>query len=116
MNMPIPAVTKLVGSSPVELQRVLQTLRGVIDPMVDENIVELGLIEALRVSDDAVELTLATTNADCPLSDLVAEEIFRALQRTAPERDIYVRHAAEILWTPDRMSRAARERLCWVAC
>lgn len=115
MNTLIPAAAKLLGSSPAELQRVLQTLRSVIDPMVDENIVELGLIETLRVTEDAIELTLATTNADCPLSDLVADSIFRALQRTLPERDIYVRHAAEINWTPERMSRAARERLCWVA-
>jgi metal-sulfur cluster biosynthetic enzyme len=116
MNNMIPAAAQLLGSSPAELQRVIQTLRSVIDPMVDENIVELGLIETLRVTEDAIELTLATTNADCPLSDLVADGIFRALQRTLPERDIYVCHAADINWTPERMSRAARERLCWVAC
>lgn len=105
---------KLLGTH-IDLQRVLQTLRGVVDPGVGENIVELGLIESLRVTDDAAVLTLVSTNADCPLSDLIAEDAFRALQRALPERDLFVRHDADIDWSPNRMTPAARERLCWMA-
>jgi metal-sulfur cluster biosynthetic enzyme len=109
-----PGRVRLSGAS-AELQRVLQTLSAVVDPGVGANVVELGLIESLSLTNDSAELTLVGTNANCPLSDLIADDVFRALQRALPERDLYVRHANDIEWTPRRMTPAARERLCWVA-
>ena len=114
MNGSAAYPAKLSGPN-AELQRVMQILRGVVDPGVGENVVELGLIESLRVTEDAAELTLVSTNDSCPLSDLIADAVFRAMQRALPERDLFVRHTADIDWAPERMSPAARERLCWVA-
>jgi metal-sulfur cluster biosynthetic enzyme len=105
--------TRLEGI-PVDLQRAMQALRGVIDPGLGENIVELGLIEALRVDADTAELLLVSTQDDCPLSDLTADEAFRALQRALPERDLFVRHDAEVDWVPERMSPGVRSRLAWI--
>lgn len=108
-----PPHARLEGQ-PRDLQRVLQALRGVVDPILGENIVELGLIEALRVDADSAELLLVSTQDDCPLSDLTADEAFRALQRALPERDLFVRHDADIDWRPERMSPALRSRLAWI--
>jgi metal-sulfur cluster biosynthetic enzyme len=105
--------TRLEGT-PHDLQRAMQALRGVIDPGLGENIVELGLIEALRVDADSAELLLVSTQDDCPLSDLTADGAFRALQRALPERDLFVRHDAEVDWAPERMSPRVRSRLAWI--
>lgn len=105
--------TRLEGLPP-ELHRAMQALRSVVDPILGENIVELGLIEALRVDHDSAELLLVSTQDDCPLSDLIADEAFRALQRALPERDLFVRHDAAVDWGPERMTPALRSRLAWI--
>lgn len=106
--------TRLEGTAR-DLHCAMQALRGVIDPGLGENIVELGLIEALRVDANTAELLLVSTQDDCPLSDLTADEAFRALQRALPERDLFVRHDAEVDWRPERMSPTLRSRLAWIS-
>lgn len=109
------ALVPRLHGPPADVARALQALRGVVDPQVGENIVELGLIEALRVDADSAELLLTTPSAYCPLSDFSADAALRALQRALPERDLFVRHDADLLWCPAHMSRAARQRLHWLA-
>lgn len=114
MMPPVRPTTARLEGQPRDLQRVLQALQGVIDPILGENILELGLIEALTVDADSAELLLVSTQDDCPLSDLTADEAFRALQRALPEHDLYVRHDTETDWHPERMSPALRSRLAWI--
>lgn len=95
------------------VHQVMQALRGVVDPNVGENIVDLGLIEWLRVSDDDAELMLVTTTDSCPMSDLIADVALRAMQRALPDCDLYVRHDADLNWTPERAVPATRRRLRW---
>ena len=80
-----------------------------------ENIVDLGLIESLRLADGEVELRLVSPGASCPLSDLTADEAFRAIQGALPDTDIYVTHDHDVEWSPARASAAARLRLGWLS-
>jgi metal-sulfur cluster biosynthetic enzyme len=96
---------------PTELMRVMLALRAVIDPEVEENIVDLGLIERLELEPGRAELVLVTMSATCPMSDLIAEEAFRAMQRALPDTDLFVRHDPDVEWTPGRMSPEVRWRL-----
>lgn len=110
---PLTSKPRLEGKQP-DVQRAMQALARVVDPNLGENIVELGLIESLRVDADSAELLLVSTQDDCPLSDLTADEAFRALQRALPERDLFVRHDAAVDWGPERMSPNLRSRLAWI--
>jgi metal-sulfur cluster biosynthetic enzyme len=110
-----PITPELLLSGPVDgLLRTLDALRGVRDPGVGENIVDLGLIESLRLADGEAELRLVSPGASCPLSDLTADEAFRAIQRALPDTDIYVTHDHDVEWSPARASAATRLRLGWV--
>lgn len=105
---------ELLLSGPVDaLLRTLDALRRVQDPAVGENIVDLGLIESLRLSDGEAELRLVSAGASCPLSDLTADDAFRAMQRSLPDTDIYLTHDPDVEWSTARVSRAARLRLGW---
>ena len=48
---------------------VLAALRGVIDPELNENIVELGMVRSVEIVGDTVRVAIALTIAGCPLRD-----------------------------------------------
>ncbi len=108
-SVPLPEL-RLEGPAP-ELLRAVDALRRVRDPRVGASVVDLGLVELLRVGDGEVELRLVNTRLDCPLSDLMATQALRALQRVLPEADFYLTHDQDVEWTPRRATQAARWRL-----
>ena len=55
---------------------LLQLLRGVIDPELGSDIVELGMARGVTVDDDgAVEVTVALTTAGCPLRAQIQKDV-----------------------------------------
>lgn len=106
---------ELLLEGPVEaLLRSLDALRAVCDPGLGASIVELGLIESLRLRNGEAELRLVVPGAVCPLSDLTADDAFRAIQGALPDTDIYLSHDHAVEWSPGRASAALRRRLGWV--
>ena len=58
--------TKVVAPPPDEA--VVAALRGVIDPELGDNVVDLGMVRAVQVAEGgAVDVELALTIAGCPL-------------------------------------------------
>ena len=93
---------------------VLHTLTGVLDPDVGINVVDLGLVEAVEVSPGRVRVGLIMTTPACPQSSYLCDEAARLLlgaaaAGTAVDVDIL----PEPLWSPDRLSPAARSQLGW---
>jgi ATP-binding protein involved in chromosome partitioning len=57
-----------VAAAPPSSDEVLQALRGVIDPELGSDVVELGMVPAAEVHDDGTAVvTVALTTAGCPL-------------------------------------------------
>lgn len=55
---------------------VLATLRGVVDPELGADIVELGMVNAIEVNDDGwVEVTVALTISGCPLRVQIRDDV-----------------------------------------
>ena len=58
---------EVVGDD-VDLDAVMNALRGVIDPELGDNVVDLGMVKRLERTDDRVlHVTIALTTAGCPL-------------------------------------------------
>lgn len=93
---------------------VLDTLRGLLDPDVGVNIVDLGLVESVAVEDAAVRVGLIMTTPACPQSAYLQDESARLLRAgPANGRAVEVTVLDSPLWSPDRLSDAAREALGW---
>ena len=75
------------------LQRVIESLRAVVDPEVGDNILDLHLVKSLRIEDGEAELTV-TFPRGCGNASQITEDAFQAMRRLLPDTDIYVRHAA----------------------
>jgi len=57
-----------VDGTDVDEVAIVNALRGVIDPELGDNVVDLGMVKRLeRGADDAMHITIALTTAGCPL-------------------------------------------------
>lgn len=54
-------------------EEILEALRGVIDPEIGLNVVELGLIRNVEVGEDQVNLTMILTTPFCPYGPAILE-------------------------------------------
>lgn len=91
---------------------VLQALRGVNDPEIGINIVDLGLVYRAERRPDGIEVAISLTTPSCPLGEMLIEEAREVLQRRFPDTpSIHVELVWDPPWSPDRMSETARRQL-----
>ncbi len=91
---------------------ILAALKGVNDPEIGINIVDLGLVYRAERAARGIEVTLTLSTPSCPLSEMIVEEVRDALQaRFADAPAITVELVWDPPWTRDRMSEAARQLL-----
>ena len=93
--------------------RVLDALRGVMDPELGMNVVELGLVYGVDVEAGGVRVRLTMTTPACPLGEQIvrdADERVRALEGV---KDVDIELVWEPPWSPARMEPSAREALGW---
>jgi ATP-binding protein involved in chromosome partitioning len=63
------------GKPEVSEEAVRDSLRGVIDPELGADIVELGMVTSVRIDDGAVEVGVALTVAGCPLRTQIQSDV-----------------------------------------
>jgi metal-sulfur cluster biosynthetic enzyme len=91
-------------------EAVFSALRGVNDPELEWNIVDLGLVYRVGSEEGRVEVDFTLTYPGCPAEDYLRAEIEGALRRafgTEPRVAVVWRP----LWGPERMSEEARVSL-----
>jgi metal-sulfur cluster biosynthetic enzyme len=93
---------------------VRDALRQVDDPEAGMNIVDLGLIYAIDVSESAVHVAMTMTTAACPMTEMIAEQARAAIAAIVPGGGrIDVDIVWDPPWTPERMSGIAKEHFGW---
>lgn len=93
-------------------RRVEDALTEVMDPEIPAcSIVDLGMVERLEVTDEAVEVDLLPTFVGCPAKDLIGEDVERAVRQVAGDRDVRVRFVNRPAWTTDRITEGGKAAL-----
>lgn len=90
---------------------VMDTLRQVVDPEVDCNIVDLGLIYGIVIGGGKVSVRMTLTTQGCPMHESIAQGVQAALLSLPGVTDADVEVVWDPPWHPAMMSDAARERL-----
>ncbi len=94
----------------VDEEEVREQLKEVIDPELDINIVDLGLIYEIDVDGDDVDILMTLTTPGCPLHGVFDEMVKREV-RKLDVGDIEVELTFEPRWSPEKMSDDARDEL-----
>ena len=84
---------------------IKEALRGVIDPEIGLNVVELGLIRDIKVEDDDAEITMILTTPFCPYGPAMIEQVRQAAAQ-AGGCSVKVEIGTE-LWDPSMMEEGA---------
>lgn len=92
---PEVAPPDVVGDD-VDVDAIMNALRGVIDPELGDNVVDLGMVKRLeRGADGAMHVTIALTTAGCPLRAQLMRDA-KARVGSLPRIDIVKIHFGEM--------------------
>jgi metal-sulfur cluster biosynthetic enzyme len=92
--------------------RVTAALKTVIDPELGINVVDLGLVYAVRREGDKLVVELGTTSPACPLGGHLRDGARRALLGVVDGvADVEVRLVPDRPWSRDRMTDEGRRQL-----
>jgi metal-sulfur cluster biosynthetic enzyme len=95
-------------------EAVREALRQVDDPEAGMNIVELGLVYGVDVSEDAVRVDMTMTTAACPMTDMITDQARSVIAAIVPEgTTVDIRLVWDPPWTPDKMTGIAKEHFGW---
>jgi ring-1,2-phenylacetyl-CoA epoxidase subunit PaaD len=105
-----PGVRAATASQPVTEAAVRDLLAIVHDPEIPTiSIVDLGIVERVGVTDDAIEIELLPTFVGCPALDVIRDSVVEALAPLG--REARVVFTWRVPWTSDRISDSGRARL-----
>jgi metal-sulfur cluster biosynthetic enzyme len=90
---------------------ILETLRQVVDPEIDCNIVDLGLIYSTRIEGPKVTVQMTLTTPGCPMHESIALGVKNALLNLEAVDEAEVEIVWDPPWNPAMMSDYGRARV-----
>lgn len=92
-------------------QKILEALRQVIDPELDCNIVDLGLIYGIQIDDSKVTIKMTLTTPGCPMHESIAMGVQAALLNLDAVSEVVIDLVWDPPWNPAKMTSAGRAQL-----
>ena len=77
-------------------EEVRESLKAVIDPELNLNVVDLGLIYGIQTQDGAVKVTYTLTSPGCPLGPVIKGQMQSALGKLHWVKEVQT----ELIWNP----------------
>lgn len=95
------------------VEKIREELKGVYDPELNVNVVDLGLIYHIDVSDEGdVMVTMTLTTPGCPLHSSIERGVRYAVEGLEEVKSVSVNIVWEPAWTPEKMTPEGR-KLLW---
>ena len=91
---------------------VREALASVPDPEIPAcSIVDLGMVERVEVTSEAIEVDRLPTFIGCPAKDIIGEDVQRAVSTSVPGREVRVRFVYDPPWTTERITEQGQQAL-----
>jgi metal-sulfur cluster biosynthetic enzyme len=91
--------------------QVREALRNVHDPELGVNIVDLGLVYGVDISDKTVHVTYTLTTMGCPIGPLIEAEIRQFVEGIDGVDTVEAEMVVRPPWGPEMMSEEAKAAL-----
>jgi metal-sulfur cluster biosynthetic enzyme len=102
------------GSPPPVREAVIRALDECYDPCCEDrriSVVDMGLVEDVRIRGREVEIDLVLTSGWCPFTAQLDQRIKAEVEALPQVDSVAVEIVWNPTWTPQRMSPEAREKL-----
>ncbi len=90
---------------------VLAALKGVYGPEIPINVVDLGLVYDVRVTDGDVYVQMTLTFPGCGMGPQIAQQAEWAIQDLEGVEEVNIEMVFDPPWSPDLISPDARSQL-----
>lgn len=94
-------------------ERIEAALRGVIDPEIGLDVVELGLVYGVEVDGGQARVRLTMTTPACPLGEHIAADAEARVGQVEGVTGVEIELVWDPPWTPERLSPSAKAMLGW---
>ena len=97
--------------------QILAKLKNVLDPELNINIVDLGLVYEVMLNEvdkPPIQIKMTLTTPGCPMGSTIIRMIrdeMAALPKINPEQDVTVEIVFDPPWTQDMLSQEAKAEL-----
>ncbi|WP_066061112.1 metal-sulfur cluster assembly factor [Neobacillus soli] len=86
-------------------EKVLEALKSVYDPELNINVVDLGLIYNVEVTESAdVTITMTLTTPGCPLHDSITSGVRYSVEGIEETNKVEVNLVWVPAWSPEKMT------------
>ena len=90
---------------------VRKSLRGVQDPELNLNIMDLGLVYDVDVEHGVVDVKMTLTSPGCPAGPEILTDVEQAIRALDGVTDVSIEIVWEPYWTPERIDPRVRSFL-----
>ena len=96
-------------STAVTVEEVTEALKGVFDPEIPVNVVDLGLIYNIEVcSENNVHVEMTLTSAGCSMGPFIAQQAEWAIDEIKGVGAVEVDISFDPPWNPDKITEEGR--------
>ena len=92
-------------------EAVLDVLKGVVDPELGINIVDLGLVYRVEIEDGVVVIDYTLTTMGCPIGPLIEQQMQALVSPLGGVRGVQPQMVIRPPWSPEMMSEEAKAAL-----
>jgi len=95
----------------VDQEIVRESLKGILDPELGLNIVDLGLIYDIEIQDGDVQVAFTLTAMGCPIGPMIGEQIQETVMALPGVKTVSAELVFDPPWDPSLMNEDLREEL-----
>ncbi|MGY8752517.1 MAG: iron-sulfur cluster assembly protein [Phycisphaerales bacterium] len=92
-------------------ERIITAIKTITDPELPINIYELGLIRAINIDGDKVQIDMTLTTPNCPVADLMPSQVFEEVSKVEGIASVRVALVWEPAWSVADLSKRGKSVL-----
>ncbi len=93
----------------ITIAEIITALKGCVDPEIGLNIVDLGLIQGIRIDEsNNVKVTLTMTSPMCPVTSVILADVQLRIEHLHDAGNVDIDLVWDPAWSPEMISDEAR--------
>src|SRR5919106_4056881 len=98
-------------ASTINEEEIWEALKVVTDPEIGIDVVNLGLVYGIDITDSLVKIRMTLTSMGCPATGLIEFQAKEAVKTVDGVDHVDIEFSFDPPWSPDRMTEEGRDML-----